>query len=126
MQPMPHAIDVEAHARFVPEHSEPEDDHYVFAYTITITNAGDQPARLMTRHWVITDANGHVQEVKGEGVVGKQPHLAPGESFEYTSAAALATPNGTMEGSYQMEADDGTRFDAAIEPFALTKKDTLH
>lgn len=119
-------IDINAVAQFMADHSEPDDDHFVFAYTIRITNLGDTPARLVSRHWVITDARGAMQEVRGEGVVGKQPLLQPGESFEYTSAAAIPTPNGTMEGSYQMEAPDGAQFEAPIAPFALTKRDTLH
>ncbi|PRH83810.1 Co2+/Mg2+ efflux protein ApaG [Arenimonas caeni] len=120
-----HAIQVVA-TRFLEDQSIPEDDRYVFAYTIRIENAGDVPARLISRHWLITDANGKVQEVRGEGVVGEQPWLRPGESFEYTSGAVLETPLGTMQGSYQMLADDGTRFDAEIAPFTLSIPRTLH
>lgn len=119
-------IEITAAARFIEDHSDPADEHYVFAYTIRITNHGDSAARLISRHWIITDANGVMQEVRGEGVVGKQPLLQPGETFEYTSAAAIPTPNGTMEGSYQMEDADGGDFEAPIAPFALTKRDTLH
>ncbi|MET0988139.1 MAG: Co2+/Mg2+ efflux protein ApaG, partial [Steroidobacteraceae bacterium] len=102
------------------------DDRYFFSYTITIRNEGQQPARLMTRHWVITDANGKVQEVRGEGVVGEQPYLLPGQGFRYSSAAVLETPVGAMQGSYQMVADDGSHFDATIAPFTLAKPGLLH
>lgn len=121
-----HAIQVVVATRFLDDQSIPEDDRYVFAYTIQIRNTGEVPARLISRHWVITDANGKVQEVRGEGVVGEQPWLRPGESFEYTSGAVLETPLGTMHGSYQMLADDGTRFDAMIDPFTLSVPRTLH
>jgi len=121
-----HAIQVVVATRFLEDQSIPEDDRYVFAYTIRIENAGDVPARLISRHWVITDANGKVQEVQGEGVVGEQPWLRPGESFEYTSGAVLETPLGTMHGTYEMLADDGTRFDAEISPFTLSIPRTLH
>jgi len=104
----------------------PEQNRYVFAYTVTITNAGSMPAKLLTRHWVITDANSQTREVRGEGVVGEQPWLRPGEHFEYTSGAVLETPLGTMRGSYQMLADDGTAFDAMIDPFTLSIPRTLH
>ncbi len=122
----PSPIEIVAIAEFVEEQSDLHDDHYVFAYTIRITNRGEAPARLLSRHWVITDAHGQIQEVRGEGVVGQQPLLASGESFEYTSAAAIPTPNGTMEGSYRMELENGETFDAPIATFALTKRDTLH
>jgi len=121
-----HAIQVVVATRFLDDQSIPEDDRYVFAYTIRIVNLGEVPARLLSRHWIITDANGKVQEVRGEGVVGEQPWLRPGESFEYTSGAVLETPLGTMQGSYQMLADDGTRFDAPIAPFTLSIPRTLH
>ncbi|MBW8310420.1 MAG: Co2+/Mg2+ efflux protein ApaG [Arenimonas sp.] len=121
-----HAIQVVVATRFLDDQSIPEDDRYVFAYTIQIRNTGEVPARLISRHWIITDANGKVQEVRGEGVVGEQPWLRPGESFEYTSGAVLETPLGTMHGSYQMLADDGTRFDAMIDPFTLSIPRTLH
>lgn len=123
----PHNIQVQAKTAFVPEQSNPDRNRFFFAYTITIRNAGEIPAQLLTRHWIITDSNGRVQEVQGEGVVGEQPHLQPGESFEYTSAAMIETPLGTMHGSYQMVADDGTHFDAPIAPFRLAQKEqTLH
>jgi ApaG protein len=121
-----HAIEVIVATRFLEDQSIPEDDRYVFAYTIRIVNLGEVPARLLSRHWIITDANGKVQEVRGEGVVGEQPWLRPGEHFEYTSGAVLETPLGTMHGSYQMLADDGTSFDALIDPFTLSIPRTLH
>jgi ApaG protein len=121
-----HAIDVDVRSRFLPEQSLPEDGRFVFAYTIRIRNSGTVPARLISRHWLITDANGKVVEVRGEGVVGEQPRLRPGEDFEYTSGAVLETGSGTMRGSYQMLADDGTRFDADIAPFTLSIPRTLH
>ena len=121
-----HAIAIDVDTRFLADESAPEDGRYVFAYTIRIRNEGTVPARLVSRHWIITDANGHVQEVRGEGVVGEQPHLAPGESFEYTSGAVLETGLGTMRGSYRMESDDGTAFDAPIDPFTLSVPRTLH
>ena len=121
-----HAIKVKVQSRFLPEQSKPEDGRFVFAYTIRIHNSGNVPARLISRHWLITDDNGKVQEVRGEGVVGEQPWLRPGEDFEYTSGAVLETPIGTMQGSYQMLADDGTEFDADIAPFTLSIPRTLH
>ena len=111
---------------YVDEQSEPSSDRYVFAYTITITNNGDVPARLISRHWIITDANGKVQEVTGDGVVGEQPHLNPGEEFRYSSGAVLETPVGAMQGLYRMEADNGVNFDAPIAPFTLAVPGVLH
>jgi ApaG protein len=122
----PYTIDVEVESRFVPDQSQPTDNRYVFAYTITLRNAGETAAQLMTRHWVIKDANGKVEEVRGDGVVGEQPWMRPGESFEYTSGAVLETAVGTMEGSYSMVADDGTQFDAPIPAFVLSIPRTLH
>jgi ApaG protein len=119
-------IDVSAESIFVRDQSAPDDDKYVFAYTITINNAGSVTAQLRSRHWIITDGQGKVQEVRGEGVVGEQPRLSPGESFRYTSAAMLETPVGTMHGSYQMLAEDGTEFDAPIPPFGLALPNMLH
>jgi len=121
-----HQIAITVKTRFLDEQSEPERSRYVFAYTIRIENQGQVPAQLISRHWVITDEQGKVQEVNGEGVVGEQPHLRPGESFEYTSGAVLETSLGTMRGSYQMQADDGLQFDAAIAPFTLSVPRTLH
>ena len=111
---------------YVDEQSEPDSDRYVFSYTITITNNGDVPARLISRHWIITDANGKVQEVSGDGVVGEQPYLNPGEEFRYSSGAVLETPVGAMQGLYRMEADNGMNFDAPIAPFTLAVPGVLH
>ncbi len=121
-----YTIEIAVETNFVDEQSEPDEDRYVFAYTITIRNVGRVAARLLTRHWVITDANGRVQEVRGEGVVGEQPHLQPGEGFRYTSAAMIETPVGSMHGSYQMVADDGFQFEAEIPAFSLSIPHTLH
>jgi ApaG protein len=112
-------IRVEVETSYLDEQSEPNERRYVFSYTITIRNEGPLPARLLTRHWIITDANGKVQEVRGDGVVGEQPHLKPGQGFRYSSGAVLETPVGAMQGSYEMMADDGRRFDAPILPFRL-------
>jgi ApaG protein len=117
---------VEPVARFLAEQSDPAKNQYVFTYTITITNTGDIAAQLLGRHWIITDADHKVQEVKGLGVVGQQPLLQPGESFEYTSGASIPTSVGTMHGSYQMLAADGKAFDAPIPPFTLSVPRTLH
>ena len=119
-------IQVDVQTRYIEEQSNPEQDYYVFAYTITIRNEGKQPAKLLTRHWIINDANGNVQEVHGEGVVGEQPYLKPGESFRYTSGTVIETPVGSMEGSYQMLAEDGTPFDAKIPAFTLSLPNKLH
>ncbi len=112
--------------QYLPEQSDPDEDRYFFAYTITVTNTGETPVQLISRHWIITDANGKQEEVRGLGVVGHQPMLQPGESFEYTSGCPLPTPVGTMKGSYQMAAEDGTRFDAPISEFVLAMPRTLH
>jgi ApaG protein len=113
-------------ATYVEDQSDPSKDQYVFAYTITISNTGNIPAQLISRHWIITDANGKVLEVKGLGVVGQQPLLKPGESFEYTSGTHLETAVGTMHGTYQMIAEDGQQFDAPIPSFTLTVPRVLH
>lgn len=125
-EPKPYQVSVTARASFVPEQSDEEEERYVFAYTISIVNTGTVPARLISRHWVITDSNNQVQEVRGLGVVGEQPLLAPGQSFQYSSGAAIATPVGTMRGSYQMVAEDGTSFEAPIPEFMLSMPRTLH
>jgi ApaG protein len=117
---------VEPVVQYLADQSDEAADRFVFAYTITIRNTGSVAAKLLNRHWIITDARNHVQEVRGAGVVGEQPHLAPGESFQYTSGAAIATPVGTMRGSYQMIADDGTHFDAPIPEFTLSIPRVLH
>jgi len=119
-------IEVDVDTTYILEQSAPELNRYVFAYTITIRNEGSMPAKLLNRHWVITDAMGNIQEVKGVGVVGEQPYLKPGEGFQYTSGTVLETPVGSMEGSYQMKADDGTEFDATIPAFTLSVPHALH
>ena len=119
-------FDIDVDTRFLDDQSAPEEGRYVFAYTIHIRNQGKVPARLLGRHWLITDGNGNVREVVGEGVVGEQPWLRPGEGFEYTSGAVLETDIGTMRGSYDMLADDGTRFAAPIPAFTLAVPRTLH
>jgi ApaG protein len=121
-----YTLEIQIATRFLDEESAPDDDRYVFAYTIRIRNLGRLPAQLLDRHWVITDGNGKVEEVRGEGVVGEQPRLEPGEAFTYTSGAVLETAVGTMEGSYHMSGDDGTEFDAPIPPFILSVPRTLH
>ncbi len=123
---MKHNIDINVKTSYIPEQSDTMNNRYVFAYTITINNTGEIAATLISRHWIITDATGNVQEVKGEGVVGEQPYLRPGESFEYTSGTVMETPVGSMEGSYQMLADDGTHFNAQIPAFSLSTPHALH
>lgn len=113
-------IKISVQAAYVPEQSSPRTQRYVFAYTVTIANEGDVPAQLRTRHWVITDGEGRVEEVRGPGVVGQQPYLNPGDQFEYTSGCVLTTPRGEMRGTYQMHRPDGREFDATIAPFALS------
>lgn len=113
-------IRVTVEPRYLPTHSDPDNDRYVFAYTVVISNDGDRAAQLVTRHWIITDARGSIEEVRGPGVVGETPHLEPGQAFRYTSGCVLETPRGTMHGTYQMVRDDGAEFDAEIAPFALT------
>lgn len=117
---------IEAAPHYVEGQSVPEEGRYVFSYTITITNLGTAPAKLLTRYWVITDANGKIQEVRGDGVVGEQPYLKPGEFFKYTSGAMIETPVGTMQGEYMMRTDDGNHFNALIPRFTLSIPRTLH
>src|ERR1700743_1506830 len=119
MQAGPHRITVDVQTNYLAEQSDPDEPRFVFSYTITIRNDGDFAARLMRRHWLITDGQGKVEEVRGDGVVGEQPHLKPGQGFRYSSAAIIETPVGVMQGSYQMIADDGRAFDAPIRPFRL-------
>ena len=119
-------IHIHVATSYMDDQSEPEADRYVFAYTITISNQGEVPATLLSRHWIITDANGKVQEVSGDGVVGEQPHLNPGERFRYSSGAVIETPVGAMQGLYRMETDGGESFDAPIEPFTLAVPGLLH
>jgi ApaG protein len=119
-------ITVVPQASYIDDQSDPSKNQFVFAYTITISNTGTIPAQLISRHWIITDANGRVVEVKGLGVVGEQPLLKPGESFEYTSGTHLETAVGTMRGAYQMVAEDGRHFDAPIPSFTLSVPRVLH
>ncbi|HUW50561.1 MAG TPA: Co2+/Mg2+ efflux protein ApaG [Sulfuricella sp.] len=119
-------ITVATRVEYVPDQSDVEQERFVFAYTITITNTGSVAAQLISRHWVITDATDQVQEVRGLGVIGEQPLLKPGENFEYTSGCIIATPVGTMHGSYQMAAEDGTKFDTIIPEFTLNMPRVLH
>jgi ApaG protein len=126
MESNQYEITVKARSTYVPEQSDEDGGRFVFAYTITITNTGTAPARLISRHWIITDSDSRVQEVRGMGVVGEQPMLQPQESFEYTSGTAIATAVGTMRGSYQMVAEDGTAFDAPIPEFTLSIPRVLH
>jgi ApaG protein len=126
MEDKRYEITVKARSTYVPEQSDEDGGRFVFAYTITITNTGTVAARLISRHWLITDSDSRVQEVRGMGVVGEQPMLQPQESFEYTSGTAIATPVGTMRGTYQMVADDGVTFDAPIPEFTLSIPRVLH
>jgi ApaG protein len=119
-------IDINAKVNYLAEQSDEEDSRFVFAYTITLTNASDTTVQLVSRHWIITDSDNHVQEVRGKGVVGEQPVLKPGQSFEYSSGTVLSTQVGTMQGSYQMIAEDGTEFDAPIPMFVLSIPRVLH
>ena len=119
-------IKIKVATNFVDDQSDADLGRFVFAYTITIKNIGEVSAKLLSRHWVITDANGKVQEVSGDGVVGKQPHLDPGETFRYSSGAVLDTPVGSMYGSYRMLADNGADYDAPIAPFTLAVPGILH
>lgn len=121
-----YTLEIQIATQFLDEESEPDHDRYVFAYTIRIRNLGRRAAQLVSRHWIITDGNGKVDEVDGEGVVGEQPLIEPGEQFEYTSGAVLETAVGSMQGRYDMVGEDGTRFDAPIPPFTLSVPRTLH
>lgn len=119
-------IDVSVVTRYLPEQSEPEQKRFAFAYTVTVSNNGELPAKLLTRHWVITDGDGRVQEVRGAGVIGQQPLIAAGASHTYSSGTVMTTQVGFMQGSYQMLAEDGKRFDALIAPFRLAVPGSLH
>ncbi len=125
-EPTPNDIRVDVETAYVAAQSDPEQKRFVFSYTITIHNRGGVPAKLLTRHWLITDSNGKVQEVRGEGVVGEQPHIRPGEGYRYSSGAVLETPVGAMQGAYQMVNDQGETFDAPIAPFRLAVPGMLH
>ena len=119
MQTQNHKIRVDVETSYIAEQSDPRERRFVFTYTITLRNEGQVSAKLLTRHWIITDADGKVQEVRGDGVVGEQPHLKPGQGFRYSSGTMIATPVGSMQGTYHMVADDGERFEAPIPPFRL-------
>ncbi|MDH3589781.1 MAG: Co2+/Mg2+ efflux protein ApaG [Gammaproteobacteria bacterium] len=122
----PFEFQIEVETDYVDQQSDPTNERYVFAYTISIHNQGRIPAQLLTRHWIITDANGRTREVRGDGVVGEQPYIAPGQTFRYSSGAVLDTPVGTMHGSYGMIGDDGSAFDTLIRPFTLAAPGTLN
>ena len=126
MNKEPYEFQIEVVTDYVDQQSDPASERYVFAYTISIHNQGQIPAQLLTRHWIITDANGRIQEVRGEGVVGEQPYIEPGQTFRYSSGAILDTPVGSMQGSYGMVGDDGAAFDALIEPFTLAAPHSLN
>jgi ApaG protein len=119
-------IRVSVKTEYLPSESDTDTNRFVFAYTITVENHGEVAAKLLSRHWIITDAENRVQEVKGKGVIGEQPHLKHGESFQYTSGTMIETPVGSMQGSYQMQADDGHTFNAVIVPFTLAVPGVLH
>ena len=124
--PPEHEITIGVETAYLEAQSQPSEAQYAFSYTITIHNTGSQPARLLSRHWLITDANGRIEEVVGDGVVGEQPHLKPGEAFRYTSGAILDTPVGAMEGEYTLVDDEGNRFEAPIPPFSLAVPNRLN
>ncbi|MDO8466278.1 MAG: Co2+/Mg2+ efflux protein ApaG [Gallionella sp.] len=121
-----HGFIIQTHVSYLPDQSDEPGNRFVFSYTINITNSGSDTARLVSRHWIITDANHHVQEVRGQGVVGEQPSLSPNQSFEYTSGTVLSTQVGTMRGSYQMQTGDGVEFDIEIPQFVLSVPRVLH
>jgi len=122
----PFRIHIHIETAYLEAQSEPEEQRFVFSYTITIRNEGTQAAQLVSRHWLITDSNGKTQEVRGKGVVGEQPHLRPGQSFRYSSGAIIETPVGTMQGSYQMRSDEGLTYDAPIPAFRLAMPGIVH
>ncbi|MCQ6257603.1 Co2+/Mg2+ efflux protein ApaG [Pseudomonas sp. Q11] len=126
MSDLRYQVDVSVATRFLAEQSQPEHNRFAFAYTITVSNNGSLPARLLSRHWVITDGDGHVEHVRGEGVVGQQPLIEAGKSHSYSSGTVMTTQVGTMQGTYQMLAEDGMRFDAIIKPFRLAVPGALH
>ncbi len=121
-----HGFTIQTRVNYLPDQSDESGNRFVFSYTINITNLGSDTAKLISRHWIITDANHHVQEVRGQGVVGEQPSLDPNQSFEYTSGTVLSTQVGTMRGSYRMQAADGTEFDIEIPQFVLSVPRVLH
>ena len=119
-------VRVQVSCKYSPDHSQPQANRWFFLYTVTIANEGAEPVQLVSRHWIIEDADGNVEEVRGPGVVGQQPHLSPGESFQYTSGCPLPTPFGSMRGTYQMIRENGDGFDAQIAPFTLSEPYTIH
>ncbi len=119
-------VDVSVVTRYLPEQSQPEQNRFAFAYTVTVSNNGQVPAKLLSRHWIITNGDGRVQEVRGAGVIGQQPLIEPGQSHTYSSGTVMSSRVGTMQGSYQMLAEDGKRFDATIAPFRLAVPGSLH
>lgn len=121
-----HHIEVEVETRYLPEQSRPDEERFVFAYTITLRNTGEVPAKLLSRHWIITDGEGRKQEVKGPGVVGENPRLKPGAEYTYTSGTVLETPVGSMHGTYRMLGDDGEEFEAEVPAFTLSTPHMLH
>ena len=121
-----HDIDIQTQVNYLPEQSDEEGSRFVFSYTITITNNGNIPVKLISRHWIITDAHNHVQEVRGQGVVGEQPLLKPNQGFEYTSGTVLTTQVGTMRGTYLMQTDDGSELEVEIPQFVLSVPRVLH
>lgn len=121
-----HNIRVEVESRYAPDQSQPFQSHWFFHYTVRISNEGDETVQLLSRHWIITDGAGRVEEVRGPGVVGEQPVLSPGETFEYASGCPLKTSTGSMRGTYQMVTEEGTHFDVEIAPFALAEPYTVH
>ena len=121
-----HGVVIQTQVNYLPDQSDEAGDRFVFSYTITITNLGSTTAKLISRHWIITDAHNHVQEVRGQGVVGEQPVLKPNQSFEYTSGTVLTTQVGTMRGSYQMQSEDGSQFEVEIPQFVLSVPRVLH
>lgn len=125
-QPAPYQIDVSVTTRYLPEQSQPEQNRFAFSYTVTISNSGGLAVKLTSRHWIITDGDARVQEVRGPGVIGQQPTIEPGASHTYSSGTVLATRVGIMQGSYQMLGADGTKFDAEIKPFRLAVPGALH
>ena len=123
---LPKDIDISEHTQYLQDQSDPENNRYVFAYTIGIENKGPKPVQLLSRHWIITDDNDKVEEVRGTGVVGQQPLIAPGQIFHYTSGAILTTGFGTMQGSYEMVSEDGEKFAAEVPAFLLSRPLTVH
>jgi ApaG protein len=126
MPDSPYQIDVSVRSQFLPEQSDAGQNRFAFSYTVTLHNSGSVPAKLISRHWIITDGDGHTQEVRGPGVIGQQPHLDPGQTYTYSSGTVMNTRVGNMHGSYQMVADDGQHFDAPIAPFRLAVPGALH